>query len=426
MQHPPVIHPNPAVPKTRKRSLALRAGVLVASGAMAAAALAVVAPIGASATNLQANLTLAAAPGSFSPSLLVSNRKPKPTPGPTPIPPSAMITGWNITSSMATARVRHAAARLADGRVLVAGGADSAGAFLSSAELYDPTSGTWHAAASMPIAMRDAAAVTLPDGRVLVAGGDQLYDPAIKNSTQLYDPATNKWTVGPQMPASGDAPAFATMLPDGNAFFLNSRPSEYNPNTNTWKVLAAAPHNGSPETGDTTLLPNGDVLTVRTIPYSDINSGVHALTGPGVYHWATDSWSTLPAAPVDPGDNSIQVATLPDGNVMLAGGVHAIGTFMPWNDGAVQEVNPTTGAWTVDATHYISGLVSLSNGTILNPGGDVYNPTTQAWTAVPGLNASSATFTTLANGTLLATGGYSYYIGPEAYGLLNQAEVYVP
>ncbi|MGD0122924.1 MAG: kelch repeat-containing protein [Candidatus Limnocylindrales bacterium] len=43
---------------------------------------------------------------------------------------------------MAAARERHTATRLADGRVLIAGGSD--GAYdLASAELYDPKTGTF-------------------------------------------------------------------------------------------------------------------------------------------------------------------------------------------------------------------------------------------------------------------------------------------
>jgi hypothetical protein len=224
------------------------------------------------------------------------------------------------------------------------------------------------------------------------------------------------------------------MLPDGNAFFLGSlNPSEYNPNTNTWKVLATAPHNSSSETGDTTLLPNGDVLTIRTIQYSSYNTSYQALTGPSVYHWATDSWTTLPAAPVDPGDSNISVATLPDGNVMLADGMHTVATFMPYPAGIVMEVNPTTGAWTIDPGGNVGGLVSLSNGTILATGGAydtdddyVYNPTTQAWTTVPGRNVDNATFTTLANGALLATGGYQDHLASTVYTLINRADVYIP
>ncbi len=48
---------------------------------------------------------------------------------------------WVPTGSMITARELHTATLLQSGKVLVAGG-DNRG-YLSSAELYDPSSGTW-------------------------------------------------------------------------------------------------------------------------------------------------------------------------------------------------------------------------------------------------------------------------------------------
>ena len=48
---------------------------------------------------------------------------------------------WSDTGSLGTARVYHTATLLPSGKVLVAGGVDGSGV-LSSAELYDPASGS--------------------------------------------------------------------------------------------------------------------------------------------------------------------------------------------------------------------------------------------------------------------------------------------
>jgi hypothetical protein len=85
------------------------------------------------------------------------------------------------TGSMLHARSNYALAALADGRVLVAGGATKISypspdeirtTVTRSAEIYDPVTGRWSATASMPSGREGAPAVTLRDGSVLVLGGD--------------------------------------------------------------------------------------------------------------------------------------------------------------------------------------------------------------------------------------------------------------
>ena len=74
---------------------------------------------------------------------------------------------------MVAHRRGHGAARLLDGRVLIAGGVGNLGLALSSAELYDPTLGTFTASGNMT-SQRAFATTTLFDGasgNVLIAGG---------------------------------------------------------------------------------------------------------------------------------------------------------------------------------------------------------------------------------------------------------------
>src|SRR5206468_3381154 len=93
---------------------------------------------------------------------------------------------WSGTSDMGTARVVHTATLLPSGKVLVAGGA-SFDAVLSSAELYDSASGTWTATGSMGTAREAHTATLLPSGDVLVAGGAN--GPfSFLSSAELYDP----------------------------------------------------------------------------------------------------------------------------------------------------------------------------------------------------------------------------------------------
>lgn len=76
------------------------------------------------------------------------------------------------TGSLATGRSYPRATLLANGKVLLSGGANGSGT-LSSAELYDPATGLWSRTGSMLVVRAFHAEVLLPNGKVLVAGGDE-------------------------------------------------------------------------------------------------------------------------------------------------------------------------------------------------------------------------------------------------------------
>ena len=137
------------------------------------------------------------------------------------------------TGSMATGREGAAAALLPDGRVLVAGGAISintdTGTFTSSAELFDPQTGTFGPTGSMATALEWRSATLLIDGRVLVAGGrglaalggGDLLNGSV--SAELYDPTTGLFSAtgvmrspraGPR-PSGSSTAAFSSPAPPG-------------------------------------------------------------------------------------------------------------------------------------------------------------------------------------------------------------------
>jgi N-acetylneuraminic acid mutarotase len=81
---------------------------------------------------------------------------------------------WTMVANMITPRIGHQATILADGDVLVTGGASVGSPDpdpYDSAELYDTATGAWIAVARMISPRTDHAAVLLSDGRVLVIGG---------------------------------------------------------------------------------------------------------------------------------------------------------------------------------------------------------------------------------------------------------------
>jgi hypothetical protein len=135
---------------------------------------------------------------------------------------------FSTTGSMTTARTRHAASALADGRVLIAGGFGSNSPALASAEIYDPATGKWsgtglmtagresHTATGLMMAARVGHTATrLRDGRVLVVGGSaEGAVPPDLSSAELYDPATATFSPTGDMHAHRSEHS-ATLLADG-------------------------------------------------------------------------------------------------------------------------------------------------------------------------------------------------------------------
>ncbi len=104
----------------------------------------------------------------------------------------------------------HTATLLPSGKVLITGGYND-GDLLSSAELYDPTSGMWSSTGSLATARYLHTATLLPNGKVLVVGGAN--SSGFLSSAELYDVGLGfdpSWqplltTVSPSIVADGSA-----------------------------------------------------------------------------------------------------------------------------------------------------------------------------------------------------------------------------
>jgi serine/threonine protein kinase len=171
---------------------------------------------------------------------------------------------WTYTGSTLVPRESATVIRLADGRVLLAGGYNGGGSACTDTdpvdtETYDPSTGQWSRAGDLPHGWLGGAIVLLPDHRVLMVDGSQQGSGDFAEAV-IFDPATNQWSeaAAPKLPRSG---AEATLLPDGKVLVSQGGQPQseiYDPVTNTWSLDATA--RGGYDNGHTFLLPDGKVL----------------------------------------------------------------------------------------------------------------------------------------------------------------------
>lgn len=133
------------------------------------------------------------------------------------------VTGnsWSASLPMVTARADHSQALLQDGRVLVAGGRSPIGSTqTATAELYTSSgaTGTFAATASMTTARYKAMMFRLANGKVLVAGGFTAANNTVPTDLcELYDPVGGTWSQAARMTY---ARAQAQVVPLGNDCFM--------------------------------------------------------------------------------------------------------------------------------------------------------------------------------------------------------------
>jgi hypothetical protein len=236
-------------------------------------------------------------------------------------------------TELGTGRYDAVAAPLPDGDVLIAGGYG-----LKSAELFSHTSDTFSPlSASLTTIRGGAVAAPLPDGKVLIAGGSssvsQFQGPDLQ-SAELFNPTTGTFTA---LPASGNTElqtpredAVAAPLPDGKVLIAGGEDGSntlqsaelFDPTTNTFTALPASGNTElqSPSASAFAVsLPDGNVVIAGGgTPGALFTAAFEQPTE--LFDPASDTFSTL-GPDSDAGvDQAGSAATLlPDGKVLVAG-----------------------------------------------------------------------------------------------------------
>jgi N-acetylneuraminic acid mutarotase len=351
------------------------------------------------------------------------------------------VGGWTTTGPMTLRRAGYPIETLLpNGKVLVAGGINTDNnTFYTSAELYDPSSGSWRATASMSTARAGATCTVLSNRKVLVAGG--FGGPGGGNylaSAEVYDPASGTWTATGSLHASR-AYHTATLLTNGNILIAGGLTTNsafttiaelYDPATGTWTVIGAL--NTGRDTPTATLLPNGEVLMVGGGDRNYNALGSAELYDPGSRRWTV-------AASLNAARCNATATLLPSGKVLVAGGgrrAYGLGGALS----SAELYDPTAGTWTMTGalpgSRNFHAATLLPNGQVLVAGGYdgtnganpftsavLYDPPSGTWAATASLSiARNFSLTSLLpNGKVLVMGGQG-----TNYGCLSSAELYDP
>ena len=317
----------------------------------------------------------------------------------------------------------------------------------ASAELYNPTTGKFTKTGSMTVARDSATAVLLGIGKVLIAGGEGCANGKVcsnvpsdstvnLSSAELYNPTTGKFTPTGSM-AAPRLDAVATLLPDGKVLITgDSEWAEvYNPDTGKFTRTPKGPFTNGFNTA--TLLPNGKVLVTG----SYFGDTVAQLFDEASGKFTTISLALPAGTPLaqyqglDVPRGFLDTATLlPNGQVLLsesgyletydpATGACADGGFI---SPAAQWFGPTATLLPDGRVLFVGG--GLSPRVTDNPIGEttktavLYDPAGGPLrTGTAKVARESQTATLLTNGSVLIAGGQD-----NDYNPLSSAELYNP
>jgi hypothetical protein len=293
-----------------------------------------------------------------------------------PEKPYEYVDELEATQSLDSVRFAHAATLLDDGRVMLVGGIRGAPsqldfeAFVTEVELFDPISERFEQGAALASGRSWPSATRIADGRVVVLGGTTLNESTLSApalAIEVWDPVTEAFSTVGELPAAGVL--FHCAAPLGSEVLV---------------IDECFPGSCAP-------------LRVSA------SAGPSTLGGDPTYRYAID----------------VDCAPLPDGRVLLAGGIEIVdlvdvpSAYVEIYDPASESfelVGPMSAAYGPK-----SELLTLDTGDVLILGdavdgavlGQIYSPSSGGFTPLTGDIADRVdhTLTLLGDGRVLIVGG---------------------
>jgi N-acetylneuraminic acid mutarotase len=238
---------------------------------------------------------------------------------------------WRLVGPLAEARNGHTATKLADGSVLVVGGARPVHQHLASVERFDPSRETFSKAASLSLGRWLHEAVRLGDGSVVVVGGRSNQVATASGPTprpglpldavERFEPDAGVWAPLPSLTEPRQRTAVVSL--GRRVVVFGGQTTTMSTNYVEWwegpaaEWVQAPTHLSVPIAGHTaTALPSGDVLLVGGEPPQAVDTV-------RVQRWVASSQRWCLAGALRTARKSHAATALKDGTVLVSGGTSA-------------------------------------------------------------------------------------------------------
>ncbi len=333
-----------------------------------------------------------------------------------------------VSGQMNYPRERHIAARLTNGKVLIAGGYNNR--YLNLAELFDPSTGTFASTKTsskdtshnLITARADAASVVLTGGTVLILGGYNATDTFLQ-SAEIFDSGTNKFSATATNMSAARTRPVATLLSDGNVLvtggyngsFLSSADFYFAKNRSFLNSSSTMSDSRQDHTG--TLLTSGKVLIAGGCTAAETGQVycTKYLSSADIYDPEKDTFTATNAMNTARANHTATL--LLNGKVLIVGGLAADGSFVK----TAEIYDPVTGKFAatgdLNTPRFRHTATLLQNGKVLIAGGyagqalagsEIYDPQSGTFTVVssPMTSARSQhSATLLGDGRVMLAGG---------------------